>query len=71
MQPMYTIIRKSFIAIMSGISNIIIKKFVNEGKNDDLKTNFVGVFPSHNILRFISFHRLIKEKYASYPFLII
>ena len=71
MQPMYTIIRKSFIAIMSGISNIIIKKFINEGKNDDLKTNFVGVFPSHNILRFISFHRLIKEKYASYPILII
>ena len=71
MQPMYTIIRKSFIAIMSGISNIIIKKLINEGKNDDLKTNFVGVFPSHNILRFISFHRLIKEKYASYPFLII
>ena len=56
MQPMYTIIRKSFIAIMSGISNIIIKKFINEGKNDDLKTNFVGVFPSiiyYDLLVFI------------------
>lgn len=36
--------------------NIIIKKFINEGKNDDLKTNFVGVFPSiiyYDLLVFI------------------
>ena len=53
---------------MGSISNITIEEFIKE---DDLKKRIVGVFPSNNILLFINFHQLIKEKYASYPFTII
>ena len=37
---------------MSGISNFTIERVINE-INDDLKTNFVGVFPSNHTFRFL------------------
>ena len=55
---------------MSGISNFVIEKAVNE-IDDDLKTNFVGVFPSTHTFKFLNFTHLIKEKLAPYPFMIM
>ena len=55
---------------MSGISNFTIKKLINE-IDDDLKQNFVGVFPSNDTFRFFKFKHLIREKKAPYPFMII
>ena len=55
---------------MSSICNLTIEEFINE-ENDDLKYNFIGVFPYNFITRFIAFHQLIKEKRGSYPFMII
>lgn len=51
-----------------GISNVETEKFFNR-KNDDLKRNFVGVFPSN--FHFMSFHESIKEKNALYSFIIM
>ena len=55
---------------MSGISNFTIEKVINE-INDDLKTNFVGVFPSNHTFRFLKFADLVREKKAPYPFMIM
>ena len=46
---------------MSSICNLTIEEFINE-ENDDLKYNFIGIFPSNFITRFIAFHQLIKKK---------
>ena len=56
---------------MTGISNVTIEKFINEREDDDLKNNFVGVFSSNQIFRFINFHKLINEKNVQYPFMIM
>ena len=55
---------------MSGIPNFTIEKIINE-IDDDLKTNFVGVFPSNHIFRFLRFADIVKEKKALYPFMIM
>ena len=55
---------------MSGISNLTIEEFIKK-ENDNFKKNFIGIFPSNFITRFIAFHQLIKEKRGSYPFMII
>ena len=55
---------------MSGISNFTIEKVINE-IDDDLKTNFVGVFPSNHTFRFLRFADLVREKKAPYPFMIM
>ena len=47
---------------MAGISNQNILNFIEEKANDDIKKNFVGVFPSNFITKFIRFHRLMNEK---------
>ena len=36
-----------------------------------LKNIFVGVFPSHFITKFITFHRMMNEKSTRYPFIIM
>ena len=36
-----------------------------------LKNIFVGVFPSHFITKFITFHRMMNEKSTRYPFVIM
>ena len=56
---------------MTGISNVTIEKFINEREDDDLKNNFVGVFSSNQIFRFINFHKLINEKNVQHPFMIM
>ena len=46
---------------MTGISNFMIEKVINE-INDDLKANFVGVFPSNHTFRFFKFADMVREK---------
>ena len=56
---------------MAGISNQNLLKFIEEKTNDDIKKNFVGVFPSNFITKFIRFHRMMNEKSTRYPFIIM
>ena len=56
---------------MTGISNVTIEKFINEREDDDFKNNFIGVFSSNQIFRFINFHKLINEKNVQHPFMIM
>ena len=51
-----------------GISNIEIKKLFKEINNDDLNENFIGVYPSDKINKFIMFEKMMPGK--KYPFLI-
>ena len=55
---------------MSGISNFTIEKFVNE-IDDELKNNFVGVFPSNRILKFLKITEMIRYNNTKYPFMIM
>ena len=56
---------------MEGISNETIVNFFENEKDDDLKKkNFVIVFPSNYVSRFISFHKMMIEKNC-YPFIIM
>ena len=55
---------------MEGISNNTIVKFFAEIANDDVK-KFVGVFPFNFVTRFITFHSMLRESAAQYPFIII
>ena len=49
---------------MAGISNFTIEKIVNE-IDDDLKANFVGVFPSNYTFKFLRLADLVTEKEKS------
>ena len=51
-----------------GISNIEIEKLFKQTNNDDLNENFLGVYPSDKINKFIMFEKMIPGK--KYPFLI-
>ena len=53
---------------MEGISNETIVKFFENETDDDIKKNFVGVFLSNYVTRFISFHEMMIEK-NRYPFI--
>ena len=53
---------------MAGISNETIVNFFEKETDDDFKKNFVGVFPSNYLTRFISFHEMMIEK-NGYPFI--
>ena len=57
---------------MAGISNETIEDFFEKVNDDDLKNNFIGVFSSNFINKFISFHSIIKDKpKVKYPFIIM
>ena len=58
---------------MTGISNEAIDDFFEKVNDIDLKNNFIGVFPSNFINRFISHHSIIKNKQPKikYPFIIM
>ena len=55
---------------MAGISSETIVKFFENETDDDLTSNFVGVFPSNYVTKFISFHEMMIEK-NRYPFIIM
>ena len=54
----------------TGISNIDMEKFFNNEENVDLKKNYIGVYSSNNLTRYINFCDVIKERNAKYPFAI-
>ena len=57
---------------MVGISNEAIEDFFEKVNDEDLKNNFIGVFPSNFINRFISYHSIIKDRSkVRYPFIIM
>ena len=51
----------------NGISNVDIENFFENEKNDDLKKNFMGVYSSNSITKYIYFYEIIKEKDAKCP----
>ena len=57
---------------MAGISNEAIEDFFEKINDEDLKSNFIGVFPSNFINKFISYHSIIKNRSkVKYPFIIM
>ena len=57
---------------MAGISNEAIEDFFEKVNDEDLKNNFIGVFPSNYINRFISYHSIIEDRSkVKYPFIIM
>ena len=56
---------------MYGISNDNIVDFFEKRRDEELKNNFVGVFPSNYVIKFIKFYRMMTEKRGRYPFVIM
>ena len=54
----------------NGISNVYIKNSFENEKNDDLKKNFMGVYSSNSITKYINFYEIIKAGNAKYLFAI-
>ena len=52
------------------ISNLKIEKLIKKSDNEHLKRNFLGVYPSNHINKFVEFHKLMVKK-AQYPYLIL
>ena len=55
---------------MGGISNFQIENAIKKIGDEDLLHNFVGVFPSNYMNRFINHSAMIEEKKGKYPFII-
>ena len=55
---------------MAGISNFTIEKFINE-IDDELKNNFIGVFPSNRTPKFLKITEMVKRNKTKYPFMIM
>ena len=54
---------------MAGISNVSIEKSF-ENENEEIKKNFIGVYSSNSVTRYISYYKIIKEKHCCYLFAI-
>ena len=54
----------------NGITNIEIEKLFDDETNEDLKRNFMGVYSSDSITKYINFYDIIKEKKAKHSFAI-
>ena len=54
----------------NGISNLDVEKFFENETNDDSKKNFMGIYSSNYITKYINFYEIIKEKKCKYPFAI-
>ena len=52
------------------ISNVYIKNSFENEKNDDLEKNFMGVYSSNSITKYINFYEIIKARNAKYLFAI-
>ena len=55
---------------MAGISNFQIEDVIKKIGDEDLLENFVGVFPSNYMNRFINHAAMIEDKKGKYPFII-
>ena len=51
---------------VNGIININIKKFFDDETNNILKRNFIGVYSSDSITKFVNSNNIIKKR-ANYP----
>ena len=56
---------------MAGISNEEIVKYFEKITDIDFKKNFISVFPSNYITKFISFHEMMLDEKKKYPFIIM
>ena len=56
--------------LSKGISNFQIENAIENTEGDDLKDNFVGVFPSNYLNKFINHTAMISDKKGKYPFVI-
>ena len=54
---------------MAGISNVDIEK-VFKNENEDIKKNFIDVYSSNSITRYINYYKMSKRKRCCYPFTI-
>ena len=54
---------------MAGISNFQIEDAIKKIGDEDLLENFVGVFPSNYMNRFINHAAMIEDKKGKYPFI--
>ena len=59
------------IEIIAGILNHTIVNLIEKKTSDDVKKNFVGVFPSNYVTTFITFQSMMTETAARYPFVIM
>ena len=55
----------------NAITNSEIEKFFDDETNVDSKRNFMSVYPSDSITKYINFYAIIKEKRAKHPFMIL
>ena len=55
---------------MEDISNFQIENTIKTIGDEDILDNFVGVFPSNYMSRFINHSTMIEEKKGKYPFII-
>ena len=55
---------------MEGISNFQIEDAIKKIRDKDLLDNFVGVFSSNYMNRFINHSAMIEDKKGKYPFII-
>ena len=53
-----------------GISNVQIQNAIRNIGDEDLNDNFVGVFPSNHLNKFINHAAMVSEKQVKYPFVI-
>ena len=53
-----------------GITNLEINKFFENEENQDIKNNYMGVYSTDSITRYINFYEIIKKRNAKYPFAI-
>ena len=53
-----------------GISKVQIENAIENIEDDDLNDNFVGVFPSSCMSKFINHSAMISSKKGKYPFVI-
>ena len=56
---------------MAGILNHTIVDFIEKETSDDIKKTFVCVFPFNYVTRFITFHSMMTQTGAHYPFTIM
>ena len=55
---------------MGGFSNFQIENAIKKIGDDDLLDNFVRVFPSNYMNKFVNRSAMIEEKKGKYPFII-
>ena len=53
-----------------GISNVQIENPIEKIEDDDLNDNFVGVFPSNFMKKFINHSAMISSEKGKYPFVV-